>query len=106
MKIPFIDKPRPPSKIPPMLARDVKKRAVTFPKKKYRNLDVTDVDIHQWLKERKYLKMNVCYAYMCGMNGFILFYIQCRIICSIYTYLEKHADTYLLIFVVLTPQIS
>ena len=34
VKIPFIDKPRPPSKIPPMLARDVKKRAVTyFPKK-------------------------------------------------------------------------
>jgi len=47
-----------------MLARDVKKRAVTFPKKKYRNLDVTDVDIHQWLKERKYLKMNVCCAYL------------------------------------------
>jgi len=47
-----------------MLARDVKKRAVTFPKKKYRNLDVTDDDLHQWLKKRKYLKMNVCCAYL------------------------------------------
>ena len=77
MKIPFIDKPRPPSKIPPMLARDVKKRAVTFPKKKkYRNLDVTDDDLHQWLKKRKYLKMNVCCAYMCGMNEWFYFVLH------------------------------